>query len=653
MSLAMLNNILWYINRLQTMSFPEVFFRAKQFAQKKLEKHTKVGVKIDRIPFQPTSKVLFQLPYHQLKVLPNQLEVFNIHIDYTKNINWHLDPSSNKEFPRIFAKEVDIRTGQYGSAKHTWEVNRLQFLTKIAINYRITKDPYYLNLFQDIVKSWVLENPYLVGVNWYSNIEVNLRLITWFLAWEILDVNDLVLHDPGFLQFVEKTWLPTIYQHCQYSHANPSYFSSANNHLISEYAGLFIAASFWQFPESQQWVQEAKHGLEKEILLQHAKSGANKEEATEYIQFITDFFLLSYIVGERTNNSFSTKYTTQLKAIFHYIHELAAHNGKVFFYGDEDDGKTFILNTEEPFDNFRSLFTTGAVLFQEAVWKHKSAGFDSKNYFLLGEHGKAIFDELPVLPPVSQSVFFEDQGHYLMKSNLNGKEIYIHIDAAPLGFLSIAAHGHADALSFTLAVDGKPVFIDPGTYTYHTERDWRNYFISTLAHNTVQVDRLNQAKSTGPTMWQNHYHVTVAEATITPHEDYIKAFHNGYDTIGVKHTRSFLFNKPKGTLTITDHIQILDKKNHIVDIPFHLYPALHCTQTDHKQFVLGYGENWQVVLQPDPTLHFESVRGQVEPFILGWYSPSFQKKEPTTTLFATLKVEETTTFVHQIQVIQS
>ena len=50
----------------------------------------------------------------------------------------------------------------------------------------------------------------------------------------------------------------------------------------------------------------AQKGLEKEMLEQHS-SGINKEEAAEYIQFITDFFLLPYIVGERTEQPFSTR----------------------------------------------------------------------------------------------------------------------------------------------------------------------------------------------------------------------------------------------------------------------------------------------------------------------------------------------------------
>ena len=40
-------------------------------------------------------------------------------------------------------------------------------------------------------------------------------------------------------------------------------------------------------------------------------------------------------------------------------------------------------------------------------------------------------------------------------------------DAGPHGYLSIAAHAHADALSIEVRHDGVDVLADPGTYCYH------------------------------------------------------------------------------------------------------------------------------------------------------------------------------------------
>ena len=68
--------------------------------------------------------------------------------------------------------------------KYIWEINRLQFLVPLAISYSKNKDEKTLQKFVEIISFWNKENPYLIGVNWYSNIEVNIRLIIWFFMLE-------------------------------------------------------------------------------------------------------------------------------------------------------------------------------------------------------------------------------------------------------------------------------------------------------------------------------------------------------------------------------------------------------------------------------------------------------------------------------------
>ena len=78
-----------------------------------------------------------------------------------------------------------------------------------------------------------------------------------------------------------------------------------------------------------------------------------------------------------------------------------------------------------------------------------------------------------------------------------------------LGFLSVGVllgpYGLADALSFFLEIDGQSYITDVGTYTYHSEPEWRAYFKGTLAHNTIRVDEQDQASNAGPCLWVEHY----------------------------------------------------------------------------------------------------------------------------------------------------
>ena len=133
----------------------------------------------------------------------------------------------------------------------------------------------------------------------------------------------------------------------------------------------------------------------------------------------------------------------------------------------------------------------------------KAGALDDKTRWLLGDGADADFAALPTTGarlPVRPA--FPAGGYHILGCDFEtGNEIRVVVDAGPLGYQTIAAHGHADALSFTLSVGGLEFLIDPGTYAYHTQRPWRDYFRGTGAHNTVRVDGLDQSRSGGNFMW--------------------------------------------------------------------------------------------------------------------------------------------------------
>ena len=132
--------------------------------------------------------------------------IFESSVDIFKDIDWHLDVSTGKQFPKTFAHKIDIRSDKFGSAKHVWEVNRMQFLLHIAWLYKTTGQHKYLVLYCHHIGMWCEANPYLVGVNWYSNIEVNLRLIGWYFGWNLLDVDNLRKKDSIIEGFTAEVW---------------------------------------------------------------------------------------------------------------------------------------------------------------------------------------------------------------------------------------------------------------------------------------------------------------------------------------------------------------------------------------------------------------------------------------------------------------
>ena len=95
-----------------------------------------------------------------------------------------------------------------------------------------------------------------------------------------------------------------------------------------------------------------------------------------------------------------------------------------------------------------------------------------------------------------------------MRDGWSETDNYLLVDCGEVGALS-GGHGHADTLAIELAVQGKTVLVDSGTYTYHESRELRNYFRSTTAHNTLVIDKISSSEPGDKFSWK-----TKAEAKI-------------------------------------------------------------------------------------------------------------------------------------------
>ena len=635
--------ISWYIKRLKTFSLGEFFYRIRQrvrthvFDKRQMEKSS-APVEL------PKSSIIEDGSAHL------DYPIFDKTVDVFKPVRWHLDLSTGREFPKSFAHKIDIRSDKYGSAKHVWEVNRMQFMLHIAMLYKNSGNGKYLDLFRYHLTSWKNDNPYMVGVNWYSNIEVNLRLICWYFCWQVLDVDGVcadIAKEPTFKEFVRDVWRPLIYEHAEYSYNHPSLCSSANNHLISEYAGLFVAACGWDIPNRKAQLEYAKAGLEREILTQNTAEGVNREEAAEYIQFIDDFFLIAAVVGRRAGVEFSEAYNKRLHSMADYMNAMLDCNCNYPMYGDGDDGFVLRPDSGGHFNNFKSLLSSFAVYFDDASFKRAGVMWDEKNELLFGYEGRKKFLMLPTVNTgflTDGNRFFPESGHFIFRraEGIAGsglRETYLHFDAAPLGFLSIAAHAHADALSFILHVDGFPVVVDPGTFTYHTQKDLRAYFVSTIAHNTVCVNGKNQANQAGPTMWLNHYKAKVVSCDEKSGE--VVATHNGYASDGVSHLRKIQFNRDKNEFMIVDTLRC--EKVATVEIPFHLHPET-TVRLDGRMVALDVPGARRVMIELDEKLTY-TVRDD------GWYSEHFGEKVPMQYLYAKTECKGDAVFVTKLRVL--
>jgi hypothetical protein len=217
----------------------------------------------------------------------------------------------------------------------------------------------------------------------------------------------------------------------------------------------------------------------------------------------------------------------------------------------------------------------------------------------------------------------------------DGPEIWCRCDAGPHGFLSIAAHAHADALAVEVRHRGKDILADPGTYCYQGHPAWRRYFRGTLGHNTIELSGQDQSMSGGPTLWTRHAHGRVIDLSINSEGEVTRwsAEHDGYTVLRppARHRRSVELSSRDRLLEIVDEIET--EGTYGVRMAFHLGPQVG-VRIEGACAELAWGDQESqasATLRLPDALTWSAVRGATDP-VLGWYSTGFGEKQPSTTL---------------------
>jgi hypothetical protein len=241
--------------------------------------------------------------------------------------------------------------------------------------------------------------------------------------------------------------------------------------------------------------------------------------------------------------------------------------------------------------------------------------------------------------PIRSLGHFGDAGLTVLRSAPeDGPEIWCRCDGGPHGFLSIAAHAHADALAIELRYGGTDVLADPGTYCYSSEPRWRSYFRSTLGHNTVEIGCRDQSVSGGPTLWTRHAQSQVVGLQLAEDGRVTSwsAEHDGYTALDPPawHRRTVRLLSQERRVEIIDEIRTTGR--HPIRLAFHLGPAVSA-ELGESAVELSWededGAGETATLHLPRHLEASLVRASGEPPI-GWYSSGFGTKEPATTVLA-------------------
>jgi hypothetical protein len=581
-------DVAWYINRLRVMDGRELVYRLRERASlralEKSQQNPAVAVQNpNHEAFVFCTSPTPLLPRLEWNVAANEARTTELLEGrwpalgyawrFTDSPNcWHRAPDSGAMWPTDYFARIPYRHGNpFGDVRVVWEPSRLQQLVSLALlaarkKYR---EP-AAALFERQLASWVEANPPYRGVHYVSAMECALRLIAVCHAADLL--RSCLVDRRGTWRCV----IAIVASHARLIHSRLSLHSSAGNHTIAEGAALIYAgALFPELEHAPEWRDVGGAILNSEYQRQVFPDGGGVEQAPAYLQLITDLAWLS----QRLLDSHDAASIERIDRSGQFLEGIRAPNGALPTLGDSDGG------------------------------------------FALSPFLRRTRDKTRDLRP---RVLFPNSGYTILRSREGGAR-QILFDHGPLGMAPMHAHGHADALSVTLRQADVDLLIDPGTFSY-SDLDWRAYFRSTRAHNTVTVDGRDQAQQATPFIWRQPFVCTLVKYQGGEHA-LMLAKHDGYRRIGVTHWRGLVYDHDS-RLIVWDYI--VGRGTPRISLWWHLGVDATLIGSTLR------ANDGALSLCVTGATRLTRYRGSLDP-IAGWRSSAYGVKEPSTTIEASFE----------------
>ncbi|MFI6865290.1 alginate lyase family protein [Nocardia sp. NPDC050406] len=638
-----MSHLVWYLHRLRAMSGQEMLWRSGRLRQRLLPRRTtwesvRAGlfgrqepdwealvqdfregadrpVLLDRKRAELLAaahpREVAEVVAAAERVLAGEVRYFGYPpVGIGTTVDWNHDPLTGTRWPSANSDRIDHRTAT-SDPKWIWELNRLQHLPWLAQAWLFTGDNRFADTAFDHLDSWIEQQPPGAGIAWRGAFECGIRAIS--VAVALQGLRDA----PGLTAERYARIVTLLGESARRCWADRSLFSSANNHLIGELSGLAVVSILLpELPSARRWERDALAGLVEHADRQILPDGAGAEQAIAYQLFTVELLALVYTLMAVRGDP-PERLGAVVSRSARYLALLVGDNDPPPRYGDDDGGFALRLGPEEIRTPREHLGIAAAVTAEPSAAR---AGVDTMaSRWLRAALGSACVAS----PDAPGSGYAPDGGLVVLRCG--GRRVTM--DVGPLGYLSIAAHGHADALAVTLAVDGADLIGDPGTASYYGHPDWRAAHRSTRAHATVTVDDMAQSVVGGPFLWSAHAVVRVRAVDLA--RGVVDAEHDGYHRLAdpVTHRRWLVAPPDAHEIVIVDALS--GTGFHAAQVSWPLPPILDVRPVEGGHVVSREGERVLSVCSAATVVCAPNqVRGDTDSD-LGWWSERLESREPS------------------------
>ncbi|NDC73816.1 hypothetical protein EBZ70_00670 [bacterium] len=496
-------------------------------------------------------------------------------------IDWHLDPTEG----------TNAQTNEW-----VWSISRHEFASRWKYGLEASGDARYPAAWGRTILGWTEAMP-VPASNWswpgsgWRVLEAGIRTGEfWPDAWAAFHAHP-AFSDDALLAMVKSFW-----EHADFLAAKPPF---TGNFYVLANCGLHTTATlFPEFRDSPSWRKTAVLNLEKCVVPNTGSDGGWFEASPSYHQWVVDKLALVLSCAERNGcaSDFSPSFRSLLSRMAEWNVRVSTPDRRVTALNDSS--RLTLASVTTPF--LREVYPGSNILPWAAALASGAAPGPN--------------------PPLPASEYLEPSGYMVMRTSWEKDASYLLFDVGPMG----GGHGHFDALNLVYSPDGRRGLFD-GTGGTYDKTPFRWWSMSTLSHNTITIDRLNQFRPK-PTK-DDPIGALPADTPAPVYSEslayiYASGWHvGGYGRepqLSVRHRREIVFLKETGIVLVLDTLTPADDLPHAYDLRWHAAT----TQAKHTaDGVALCGEEGSPLLAILPLTGLDSFHadsGVTKPEILGW-----------------------------------
>lgn len=479
-----------------------------------------------------------------------------------------------------------------------WLSNRHSQIQSVFATYIETGNPKYAIYIDEFLRDFIIKSmPYPAvksRTSVWRGLEVSFRAKRWSEIFYGL------LNSEYLLPATRLLILTSLPDHAHYNRN----FHAQNNWLTMEISALAtVAANFPEFKKSKEWLDYSIDVMVESMKDQIYPDGVQTELTSHYhITSLSNFELFKNIC-DQVNRKLPDYYTQTLADMNDYLAKTMRPNG------------TGILNNDGDLDYNRDRILRASAKYGKKDWEYIATN---------GEKG-----EIPTNGP---SYFFPWAGQLVSRGGYDSDAHWSFFDIGPWG----TGHQHSDKLHISIAAYGRDLLVDAGRFAYTGEvaEKYKPYAISSKAHNVLLIDGKGQAK--GPLLADAP--IDEKQWRITNKYDYAWGAFDSFSGIEgeVNHTRHVYYSRNNFWVVVDEIVTDQPRK---IEALWHWHPTCNVSNDGAKVYTQNERGNLQIIPLGIQERVIEFVKGQENPEIQGWYSPSYNEFEPNTTSIYSLNID--------------